>query len=251
MSDPGSDSTSGGNGAAFDAFRRWIEAQQAALAGGPGAAWARAETLHRAWVRFLDSLAEARAERHGGPDASPFDPAGWLRAEGAGGMADLFRWLEGPEFSDLWAEQRRAIRETRQWFAWCAALEQMKAVLGRGWLDAFRDFCGRLAAAPGGAEGPRWPEIVALWQAVATEATDRLYRSPAYLAATRDLVRAEAELRRALRERAEIVADLFGLPTRAELDDLHETVHRLRREVRALRAAAARPAPAGAGNGPR
>jgi hypothetical protein len=228
----------------FDILRRWIEAQQAAFTRGPGHAWAQAEALHEAWARFAESFADARAERHGGPGASPFDPAGWLRAEGEGGMADLMRWLEGPEFSDLWAEQRRAIRETREWMAYLTALEQMKAVLGQGWLAAFRRFAERLAEMPGGDDGPRWPEIVALWQEVAGEETDRLYRSAPYLAASRDLVRAEAALRRALRARAEVLSDLLGLPTRAELDDLHETVHRLRRELRALRAAVGR-SPAG------
>lgn len=240
--------------AGTDFVRRWLEAHRVLFgAGAGGPVWERAEAVHRAWARAAEAWAGAHAERHGGAGApgaaaSPFDPAGWLRGEGAGGMADLMRWLEGPGYADLFAEQRRAIRGTREWLAWLAASEQMKAVLGQGWLDAFQRFVERLAGMPADPP-PGWSAIVALWQEIAGAEMTRLYRTAPYLAAQRDLVAAETALRRALREQVEGVAALFGLPTRAELDDVHRSLHALRREVRGLRAASG-PAPLRTG-GPR
>ncbi|MEM9147007.1 MAG: poly(R)-hydroxyalkanoic acid synthase subunit PhaE [Pseudomonadota bacterium] len=226
--------------AGTDFVRRWLDAHRAMFASGTaGPIWAQAETIYAAWAKAVEAGYEAHGARHGGPGASPFDPAGWLRPAGAGGMADLLRWLEGPDYADLFAEQRRAIRGTREWLAWLAAAEQMRAVLGQAWLEAF----GRFAEALGTEGGPLgWQAIVELWQRLSGDALTALYATPAYLAAQRDLVSAETALRRALREQIETMAALFGLPTRTELDDVHASLHALRREVRGLRAASG-PAP--------
>ncbi|MEO1600463.1 MAG: poly(R)-hydroxyalkanoic acid synthase subunit PhaE [Pseudomonadota bacterium] len=235
--------------AGTDFLRQWLEAHRALFSGGAAPPlWGRAEALYKAWSEGVEAMLGAHAERHHGPGASPFDPAGWMRSEGAGGMADLLRWLEGPAYADLFAEQRRAIRSTREWLAWLAAAEQMKAVLAQGWLAAFGRFAERIGAVPP-SEPLGWSAIVGLWQEIAGEEMTALYRTPAYLAAQRDLVAAETALRRALREQVEAVTALFGLPTRAELDDVHRSLHAFRREMRGLRAASG-PAPLRTG-GPR
>ena len=60
------------------------------------------------------------------------------------------------------------------------------------------------------------------------------------------MLKASTDLRLAQRELAEYYSEMFGYPTRAELDDVHKTVTELRRELRALkrerRQAAAAPA---------
>lgn len=238
-------SGTGGEGEGFDLFRAWIEGNRALFGeGAAGPVWVRAETVFRAWARFWDAYGAERASRRTEPGASPFDPAGWLRPEGAGGMADLMRWLEGPAFADLFAEERRAIRGTAAWLAYLTATEQMKTVIGEGWLRAFSAFAERLGEADGAASpvrppGQLWRRVAALWEEVADREMATVYRSPAYLAAQRDLIAAEVGLRRALRERVETYADLLGLPTRREVDDLHATVDALRREVRRLKRAGA------------
>ena len=85
--------------------------------------------MHKAWARFSDAFAAAAADKRPGPGASPLDPAGWLRPEGQGGMADLWRWIEGPDLADIFREERAAIRATREWIAFAAALEQFRAVV--------------------------------------------------------------------------------------------------------------------------
>ncbi len=221
-----------GPGGADDLLRRWMAANAALFESAlSGSVWTRAELLFQSWARFLEGLAEAHAARHGGPGASPFDPAGWLRAEGQGGMADLLRWLEGPSFADLGAEFRAGLAGTREWLAYLAAVEQMKAVLGEAWISAFRRCLEETAEAGGGGAS----ELQERWEAITGEALVALHRSQGYIAAARDLVAAETALRTGIRTRVEGMAEALGLPTRRELDDLHASVHALRRELRGLR----------------
>lgn len=226
-----------------DPFRAWIDANMAALGGRAGPVWTRAEALYRAWAGFVEGMADAQASVHGAPGASPFDPAGWLRGPGAGGMADLMRWLEGPVLADLGGEARAQVRATREWVAYLTAVEQMKAVLGEAWLAAFRRFAARLGA---GEAAPGWDRVLALWEEAAEAETARVYRSSAFLAAQRDLMAAETALRRTVRARAERVAEALGLPTRAEMDDLGRSLHAMRRELRRMRDTG-RPGPVGGG----
>lgn len=236
--------------------------------GGGGEEWRRAEQLFSAWSRFIEAMASMHEARAGASGASPFDPAGWLRAPGDGGMADLWRWFEGPDFADFFAEERRVIAEWREWLQWTAAAEQYRAVMAGGWLRAFRRFAEALAARAGNGDGTSeagsedageaappagWDGVVALWREIADAELARTQRSEAYLAAQRDLLAAELALRARLRSRADRLAAFFGLPTRAEIDDLQETVHGLRREIRALRRemrSAAGPGPGPADDAP-
>jgi len=229
---------------ARDLFRVWLDQQKALLDGSAAQASERqAEALYGAWARMLQAWSGAADERAGGPDASPFDPAGWLRGEGAGGMADLMRWLEGPEMADPLAPLRRQLAGTREWVAYLTATEQMRAVLAEGWLTAFRGFvhalAGRDRAREAEGEGPPpLAEIERLWERHAADAIAATYRSPAFLAAQRDLMRAELDLRGVLAARVEAMGRAIGMPTRAEIDDLHAKVHALERAARAARAAA-------------
>lgn len=192
-------------------------------------ALARAEQQGSGWTRFAEAFAAEAAARGADPGASPFDPAGWLRPPGQGGMADLWRWLEGPGFADVLTEERAAIRATGEWLALAAAWAQYAKVMGEGWVAALRRFAQALAEQPG------HDDPLALWREVADAELAAIQTSPACLAAQRDLISADLAVRAMLRGRIERVAAHLGLPTRAELDDLHAQMHALRRELRALR----------------
>ncbi|MEM1346689.1 MAG: poly(R)-hydroxyalkanoic acid synthase subunit PhaE [Pseudomonadota bacterium] len=234
----------GASGPGPDILRLWLEANAALVAAGPGPLWQQAEAVHREWARFAQAFAEAHHARQS-ESASPFDPAGWLRPEGAGGMADLLRWLEGPTLSGAMGEYARAVQGGAEWLAYLAATEQLKAVLGAAWLAAFRRFLERFTTEDAQARAadqapPGWQHMLALWRQVAGEALAETYRSPVFLAASRDLLRTETALRTRLREQVERVAIELGLPTRAELDDIHATLASLTRARRSERAAARR-----------
>jgi hypothetical protein len=59
-------------------------------------------------------------------------------------------------------------------------------------------------------------------------------RSDKYLESQREILKASTQLRLAQQALAAFYSEMFGYPTRAELDDVHRTVTELRRELRAL-----------------
>ncbi|MEM6972634.1 MAG: poly(R)-hydroxyalkanoic acid synthase subunit PhaE [Pseudomonadota bacterium] len=237
------------------AFAAMAAAAASGSEGGGGAP--RLDALWDGWTQFLDAMAKARAESAEAGDASPFDPAGWLRGPGDGGMADLWRWLEGPGFADVLSEERRLIRETREFLQYRAALEQYRAVMGQAWLRTFRAFAERLARdedagaadprdddlatgerAAAGAAGdaaPSWERLVALWREAADGEMAEVQASDAYVAANRDLASAHLALSASIRARVERLAEALGLPTRAEVDDLAAGMHAMEREIRTLK----------------
>ena len=62
-----------------------------------------------------------------------------------------------------------------------------------------------------------------------------VYRSENYLAVQRDLLESLMRYRIALQAVFEVVARETGQPTRRELDDAHQAIHALRREMRKLK----------------
>ena len=213
-------------------FQIWLENSRTFLAAGPipDSLKEQCEGLFAAWSRFARVYAEARGEATGGP----FDPAGWLdTAEGG----DLRRWFGAAGAADPWREERDALTASRQWLAYTAALERYRTIMGAAWLAAFKRFAEGMDQDRGsGDELPDWEVIQARWQEAADAELSAAQRGEEFLAAQRDLIRARLDCSALLRGRIERIAEMLGLPGRAELDDLHRTVHGLKRELRELRA---------------
>src|SRR6478672_8105661 len=79
-----------------------------------------------------------------------------------------------------------------------------------------------------------WREVLALWVDTANSALLETQHSETYLKSQREILKASTDLRLAQQELAAFYSEVFGYPTRAELDDVHRTVTELRRELRAL-----------------
>jgi hypothetical protein len=80
-----------------------------------------------------------------------------------------------------------------------------------------------------------WRELLALWVETANTSLLEKQRSEAYLKSQRKILMASTDLRLAQQEIATFYSEMFGYPTREELDDVHRTVTELRRELRALK----------------
>ena len=230
-----------------DLFQIWLASSrtffttESMTAPMPDALKEQCEGLFAAWSRFARVYAEAsgsaRGEAKGDATGGPFDPAGWLDGAGGGGLGDLWRWFGAAQGADPWREERDTLTASRQWLAYTAALERYRAVMGAAWLAAFKRFAEGLAQDRESSDGlPAWEVIQARWQEAAGAELAAAQRSEDFLAAQRDLIRARLDCSALLRGRIERIAGMLGLPTRAELDDLHQTVHGLKRELRALRA---------------
>ncbi|MEM1384274.1 MAG: poly(R)-hydroxyalkanoic acid synthase subunit PhaE [Pseudomonadota bacterium] len=221
-----------------DLLRLWLEASEAMFSAGgkAGEAWERSAALFEMWSKM--------ARLFGGEDdgSGPFNPAQWLGPGALDGMADFTRWLEGPDFADLLRCERDALRESAEWLEWMAAAERFRTLVGQAWMRAFRTFLDGLAARETAGEGTNasWQAVQALWTEIADRELAQAQRSEAFLAAQQRLIRSQLALKNRLRARLERVAEFLGLPTRAELDDLHQTVHALRREIRQMKRERAR-----------
>jgi polyhydroxyalkanoate synthase subunit PhaE len=177
------------------------------------------------------------------------DPRVWLSA-GDDTEEALQRMAEGPRLADLWEVERRHAKVFQAWMALRRRGLEHQAVVLEGWTTAARRFAERLGALTGKGEAPATGRAALdLWIETANRALLEMQRSGRYLASQAELLKASTELRLAQQEVAEHWGRTYGLPTRAELDDVHRSVTELRRELRAtqrrLRAAEANQAARG------
>ena len=204
--------------------------------------WSSASELSSALTRNLK--ADQANPQVAAMLAKIVDPRGWL---GATNEVDqtLQRMAEGPQLADLWNTERKFIAVFNAWTAMRRhSLEHNKVVL-EAWMKAAGAFAKLLnERADKGDALESWREVLALWVETANEVLLETQRSEAFLSTQRDLVKASSELRLAQQDLAEFYSEMFGYPTRTELDDVHRTVTELRRELRAFKreSRASRPA---------
>jgi len=79
--------------------------------------------------------------------------------------------------------------------------------------------------------------VLALWVDTANSALLETQRSERYLTSQREILKASTDLRLAQQEMAAFYSEMFGYPTREEIDDVHRVVTELRRELRKLQRA--------------
>jgi polyhydroxyalkanoate synthase subunit PhaE len=178
-----------------------------------------------------------------------FDPRLWFSS---GNMDEaLQRLAEGPRLADLWDVERKFLTVFNSWVALRQRSLEHNTVMLEAWMQAAGALAKRLnemAEAGETIESPR--ALLTLWVETANDVMLETQRSERFLNAQRELLKASTDLRLAQNQVAEFYSEMFGYPTRAELDDVHKTVTELRRELRALkrqmRAAPPRPQAAGA-----
>lgn len=195
--------------------------------------WSSASELSSALTRNLK--ADQANPQVAAMLAKIVDPRGWL---GATNEVDqtLQRMAEGPQLADLWNTERKFIAVFNAWTAMRRhSLEHNKVVL-EAWMKAAGAFAKLLnERADKGEALESWRAVLALWVETANEVLLETQRSEAFLSTQRDLVKASSELRLAQQDLAEFYSEMFGYPTRTELDDVHRTVTELRRELRAFK----------------
>jgi hypothetical protein len=164
-----------------------------------------------------------------------FDPqAWWSPAPDIEGVA----WLqEGPQLADVGQIERKftavysAMVTLRQ-----RSLEH-QMVMTNAWTRAANKFMARLGTRADAAKAfsGSWHDLSSTWIQIANDELIATQRTEEYLASQRNLLKASTELRIAQQELAAFYSEMFGIPTRAEIDDVHKTLTDLRREVRALK----------------
>ncbi|MCJ2014607.1 poly(R)-hydroxyalkanoic acid synthase subunit PhaE [Methylobacterium sp. J-076] len=212
-------------------------------------AWAAATALSQTLTASVQGAGPAGDPTAGAVLARIFDPQAWLGGTTDVGAA-LNRMAEGPQLADLWQTEKRFGALFNAFAALRQAQGKHQAVMLDAWTRAAGAFAREAnARAARGQTYPSGRDMMQHWIETANGVLLDVQRSEPFLASQRDVLKAATDLRLAQQDVAGFMADLYGQPTRAELDDVHRSLTELRREVRALkkeRRSAARRAKTGA-----
>jgi class III poly(R)-hydroxyalkanoic acid synthase PhaE subunit len=172
-----------------------------------------------------------------------FDPLVWLSA--VGGMDQgLDHVAEGPRLADLFDTERRFLAVFNASVAVRRRSYEHNSLMLQAWMRATSQFSKALnKKADKGEKLESMRDILTIWVETANTALLETQRTEAYLESQRELVNASTDLRLAQQDVAQYYSEMFAVPTRAEIDDVHKSVTELRREVRALKRAAKDAAP--------
>jgi hypothetical protein len=164
-----------------------------------------------------------------------FDPRLWFASPDNMDEA-LNRLAEGPRLADIWIVERKFSAIFNTWVLLRQRnLEHHKVMLD-AWMQAAGVFAKSMNDKTANGEAPgSWRDVLAVWVDIANKTLLETQRTEPYLVSQRELLKASTALRLAQQEVMEFYSEMFGYPTRAELDDVHKTVTELRRELRALK----------------
>jgi polyhydroxyalkanoate synthase subunit PhaE len=228
-----------------DISRRMAEAARSAPTGWPDPQELASanDTFATLWTSALGlSQSIARTIQQGKePDplvaellSKLFDPRAWF--SGLGGMDEaLQRMAEGPRLADLWDTERKLLNVFNAWASLRRRNTEHSTVMLEAWMRAAGSFAKTLNEKADRKETlGSWREVLTLWVETANTALLETQRSERYLQTQREILKASTDLRLAQQELAAFYSEVFGYPTRAELDDVHRSVTELRRELRSL-----------------
>jgi len=173
---------------------------------------------------------------------SPPDPQQWWQSlmHGPDTMAAGVRPQAAPtEFAALGLTRER--QEAWQKFTRLLAhYQELQAKLARQWInigaEATKQFAARVTAAGGAAPGRSFDSIKGLydlWIDCAEEVYGGVAHSPEYCQLIADLANSSNAVRAEQQRELESWARQFDLPTRAEVNSLHQQVKQLRAQLRA------------------
>lgn len=163
------------------------------------------------------------------------DPRHWLGIGGAA-LEQPFETILGlPRLADAPDLDRKFLNLFQAWIGAAQHSAEYGAVVSQVWIAAHRDFLSTLqASAAEGKPAGSGRELLDRWTATVNEQLLKAQRSDAFLGAQRRLLEALLKSRAAEQALVEIAAKAADLPTRAEMDDVHRTLHAVKRQLRAL-----------------
>jgi hypothetical protein len=160
------------------------------------------------------------------------NPQQWLSVSGYTDQS-VRQFVEGPKFADIGQLEGKFAGLFKAWTDLrTRALEQSTIQL-KAYAKAAQEFIGKLREVAKDQPLETRAQLVALWVDIANRHLLEVQRSPEYLENQRELLRASTTFKRAQTELSDYYGEAFGIPTRAEIDDLTKMVADLKREVRA------------------
>jgi polyhydroxyalkanoate synthase subunit PhaE len=226
------------------AQKNWLEGQAqlaTALAGGT----VGDPELWRSWMAFGDSLWRSPLGV-AGDAGSGTGALGALResvslslASGGAVSEALRRMAEGPRLADVGVSERLMAKVMELWLSVQDSARNYESVVAGAWTQANTRFAERLSQRYGTGTIPDAKEALKLWLEVSNQVLLETHRSPKFLDAQRQLLRSGMDFMLAEREFVEALVEPAGLPTRTEIDEVHRSVHELKRRVKTVERACA------------
>lgn len=200
-------------------------------------AWSEARKRVEDWKAGFDRL---RPSASGGDSIVQatllrmMDPAQLLFAGSDEVNQTILKLVEGSDFTNAAGLTQQVFEATREWIALQEASAAYRLVVIRAWNAAFVRFSA--AAAKQETTTEQDPgSLLELWLETANDEVIAAQRTQDFLTAQRNLLRAGIDYRLRKREIAEAWCRDHSIPTRTEIDELHATVYRLKRELRATK----------------
>lgn len=142
---------------------------------------------------------------------------------------------EGPRFADVGSIERDMAQVMELYLAVQTAARSYEGIVAQAWVEVNQSFATEVSKRFTSDQGlMQAKDALKVWLDIANETLMRTHRLPAFLEAQRKLLRAGMDFLLAERKLVEQLVEPAGLPTRSELDELHKTVHTLKRRVRTL-----------------
>lgn len=192
-----------------------------------------------AWGRTWQSVLNERA----GPalDFSlqrMLDPSSWFAPDAEGLNEDLEQVFGVPRFADLLNFDVTALK------SWAPAVElaQVGSDYARAASEVWFEICRRFQTRLSDMERQHQSsenagDVLDTWNAVVDQSLLEFARSEDFLDIQRRFLRAVMRFRIEQRNVFESGSQLYDLPTRSEMDEVHRKLHRIERELRAFRRA--------------
>jgi polyhydroxyalkanoate synthase subunit PhaE len=212
--------------------------------GWPGDAGTHAKAMGEMWRSWMAMAA---------PSAMPAATAAGTNALGDllnpmtlalfGGtqVGDALKTMtEGPRLADAGAAEHRMARLMERWIEVQTASRAYEGVVAAAWTTANQSFAGQLQERVNAGDAMQPDDALKLWLETANNTLLDMQRSPSFLEAQRQLLRCGMEFLLAQREVVESLAEPAGMPTRTEIDEVHRSIHELKRRLRALERGAGR-----------
>ena len=155
---------------------------------------------------------------------------------GGNQVGDVIRRMtEGPRLADVGVLERGMAELMDLYVTFQAAARTYESIVAGAWTEANRRFADDISQRAQGGEALRpGQEALRRWMDIANDTLLESQRSPEFLAAQRELLRAGMDFLLAEREFFEKLVEPVGLPTRTEIDEVHRSVWELKRRVREL-----------------
>jgi hypothetical protein len=145
------------------------------------------------------------------------------------------RMTEGPRFADVGSIERDMAQVMELYLAVQSAARSYEGVVAQAWVEVNQRYASEVAKRFSSDQTVLPPkDALKVWLDIANETLVKTHRTTAFLDAQRKLLRAGMDFLLAERKLVEQLVEPAGLPTRSEIDELHQTVQTLKRRVRTL-----------------